>query len=106
VILVVSADEEIRETLCRVLCATGAATTREGLRLAPDARMVVLDLLSEGIDGQAFCGVLAPIVVVGVYEDVPIVIGPDRYMKTFTLARLQEAVVFVDTGRLDLVKAA
>jgi DNA-binding NtrC family response regulator len=95
VILIVSPDSVVGEKLAAALAATGeevqtVTTTGEAVQMAPAARVVVLDLLTEGINGHALKGF--PVVVVGVYEDVPTVIGPDRYLKDFTLARLTEAV--------------
>jgi CheY-like chemotaxis protein len=94
-LLVVSTDSVVREKLAMALAATGeevlaAASTAEGVLKAPGARVVVLDLLTEGVDGSAFTG--RAVVVVGVHEDQPILIGADCYMKDFTLARLTEAV--------------
>lgn len=69
-ILVVSADDEIREALARKLVELGevvtASSTADGVGRAGDADVVLLDLLTPGIDGQAFHDVKAPILVLGV----------------------------------------
>jgi DNA-binding NtrC family response regulator len=97
VILVVSMDTHVRDTAAAVLRRMGetvmtASTTRDGLRKAPDVRVVVLDLLTEGLDGPAFKDAAAPVVVISLHEEMPILIGADRYSKPFTLARLKEAL--------------
>lgn len=98
VILVVSPNEEIGVTLTAALMASGkrvevARSTGDGLSRAQEARVVVLDLLTEesAIDGEAFRG-LPNVVVISRHEEQPILIGQDRYSKAFSLQRLKDAV--------------
>jgi CheY-like chemotaxis protein len=97
-ILVVSSDPEIRKSTAAALRSTGepvttASTTRAGVRKAANARVLVLDLVTaEGIDGEAFREVGAPVVVLSRDQTRPIVIGVDHQSATFTREALHRAV--------------
>ena len=98
-ILVISPNVEILSTTLAALASTGeevkgAGTTHDALALVAGARMIVLDLLTSGpdqIDGDAFRG-LSNVTIISRHLGRPILIGPDRYSKGFTLARLKEAL--------------
>jgi DNA-binding NtrC family response regulator len=109
-ILVVSSDPEIAEALAGAVTAVGltvkvAENVHRALRCVNQATAVVLDLLSPGIDGEAFSEVSAPVYVVGAHGVRPVLIL-NRIMMPFTLSRLQDAALSAmsATGRSEIVQ--
>jgi DNA-binding NtrC family response regulator len=117
-ILIVSADLEARLALYEAISAMGvvalaAQNVREALWHVKDAAAVVLDLLTPGIDGEAFRASGVPVFVVGAHGLRPILIV-DRIPMPFTLGRLIDAVAGVEfrqrapreTNNVDVANAA
>jgi CheY-like chemotaxis protein len=97
VILVVSPDREVRATLAAKASTVGerveaVSDAVEARHWVDDARKIVLDLATPGLDGDAFADVLAKVVVVGQFHGRPTIIGADRFLKSFNLKRLRAEV--------------